>query len=250
MAGGSLWLQVAVVAHVVAVFTHQVADKILVLTVGWHRRVIGRGAASPGAGNWLLPLLLLLCRLLPCCPLMNTCHYLSFSFILTSSSLLISATVKLKVCRIKIWNVAAKHPPHSGSTFVAAEVTWETRTGLESGEDVKRKIFSLSATHANVKAVSGDGKTSFGFLLYLKCYLWPIWLVTFSVNIQILGRHFISPAAFVSTFLFLCNLMLFAVNSFIFQLLSWLTNFNVDFHSINYDCTTTESCHTYLPVGL
>lgn len=99
---GSVWLQVVVVAHAGAVFPFQVADKIRVLTVGGHRRVIGRSAGSPSAGNWLLPLLLLLCRLLACCPLMSACHYRSCSFILTSTFLLISTVAKLKVCRIKI----------------------------------------------------------------------------------------------------------------------------------------------------
>lgn len=57
----------------------------------------------PHMGNWLLLLrLLLLRRLLACCPLMSACRYLSLSFILTGSFMLISTTVKLKVCRIKI----------------------------------------------------------------------------------------------------------------------------------------------------
>lgn len=175
MARGSLWLQVVLVAHAVAVFSLHVADKILVLTVGWHRRVIGRRAGSPGTGNWLLPLLLLLCRLLACCPLMSACHYLSFSFILTSSFLLISAMAKLKVCRIKIWNGAAKHPLHSCSAFVAAEATWEMRAGIGVWwRCQKENIFTFSHSRPNMKAVSRDGKTLFGFFLNLLKHCWCV----------------------------------------------------------------------------
>lgn len=174
MARDSVWLQVVVVAHAMAVFSLQVADKVLPLTVGCHRRVIGRRAGSPGAGNWLLPLLLLLCRRLACCPLMSACHYLSFSFILTSSFLLISTMAKLKVCRIKIWNGAAKHPLHSRLAFVAAEATWEMKAGFGVWwRRQKENIFTLSHSRPNMKAVSGDGKTLFDLLNLLK-HCWSL----------------------------------------------------------------------------
>lgn len=85
-----------------------------------------------------------------------------FSFILTSSFLLISATVKLKVCRIKIWNGASKHPLDSARRLKKLRrrgkwVWWRWWC--------QKEIFPLSATHIQMwKTVSGDGKTSFRFL--------------------------------------------------------------------------------------